>query len=260
VDLEKLAKTVDSRTILVSIAAANHEIGTLQPIKEAVKIVKEKNPVALFHTDCSDAYCKTPINVKDLGVDLMTLSGYKVLGPRGVGVLYVKDGVAVDKLLEGQFGTQRLWPGVENTPLIMGFVKASELAYQNLEENISHMRKLRDALIDGILRIPATLLNGPRGEKRVSDNVNISVLHCEGEAMTIELSLNGIYISSGSACTRRLLQPSHVITAIGRKYEEAHGSILMKVTRYHTLEDIEYVLQVMPNAIGRLRKISRGIE
>lgn len=261
VDLEKLAEVVDSETVLVSIMLANHEIGTLEPVKEAVKIVKERNPETLFHTDSSDAYSKIPINVKELGVDLMTLSSYKVLGPRGVGVLYVKEGVDVEKLMEGQFGTQRLWPGVENTPLIIGFLNASQLAFRNFKENIDHMRKLRDTLIDGILNgISETMLNGPRGDKRVPDNVNVSVLHCEGEAMTIELSLNGIYISSGSACTRRLLQPSHVLTAIGRKYEEAHGSILMKVTRYHTMDDIDYVLHVMPQAISRLRKISRGIE
>jgi cysteine desulfurase len=261
VDLDKLTSTVDSETVLVSIMSANHEIGTLEPIEEAVKIVKEKNPEALFHTDASDAYCKIPMNVKKLGVDLMTMSSYKVLGPRGVGALYVREGIAIDKLLEGQFGTQRLWPGVENTPLIMGFLKASELVFRNFNKSVSHLRKLRDTLIDGILNeVSETILNGPRGDKRAPDNINVSILHCEGEAMTIELSLNGIYISSGSACTRRLLQPSHVLIAIGRKYEEAHGSILMKVTRYHTTDDIEHVLDVMPQAIGRLRKISRGID
>lgn len=257
VSLEKLLDAIDKETILASIMLVNHEIGTVEPIKEAVKIVKEKNPEILFHTDASDAYGRIPINVDELGVDLMTLSSYKILGPRGVGALYVRDGVNVKRLLEGQIGTQKLWPGVENVPLIMGFLKASELAFKNFGENVSRMKKLRDRLISGIFeRISETVLNGPKGDKRAPDNVNVSILHCEGEALTIELSLKGVYVSSGSACTRLLLQPSHVLTAIRRKFEEAHGSVLMKVTRYHTDEDIEYVLKVFPKAVERLRVIS----
>jgi cysteine desulfurase len=257
VSLERLLSAVDKETVLVSIMLVNHEIGTVEPIKEAVEVVKEKNPEILFHTDASDAYGRIPVNARELGVDLMTLSGYKILGPRGVGVLYVKDGVNVERLLEGQIGTQRLWPGVENVPLIVGFLKASELAFENFDENVSRMRKPRDRLISGILEgISETVLNGPRGDKRAPDNVNISFLHCEGEALTIELSLKGVYVSSGSACTRLILQPSHVLTAIGREFEEAHGSILMKVTRYHTDEDIEYGLKVFPEAVKRLRAIS----
>ena len=257
VSLKKLLDAIDKETILVSIMLANHEIGTVEPIKEAVKIVKEKNPETLFHTDASDAYGRIPIDIDKLGVDLVTLSSYKILGPRGVGALYVREGVNIKRLLEGQIGTQKLWPGVENLPLIIGFLKASELAFQNFGKNVSQMKKLRDRLIGGILeRISETSLNGPKGDKRAPDNANISILHCEGEALTIELSLNGVYVSSGSACTRLLLQPSHVLTAIGRKFEEAHGSILMKVTRYHTDEDIEYVLKVFPKAVERLRAIS----
>jgi len=257
VDLQKLLSSIDKETILVSMMLVNHEIGTVEPIKEAVEIVKEENSEALFHTDASDAYGRIPINVKELGVDLMTLSSYKILGPRGVGALYVREGVNVERLLEGQIGTQKLWPGVENTPLIMGFLKASELAFKNFDGNISYMKRLRDRLMKGILEeIPETILNGPRGDKRAPDNVNISFLHCEGESLTIELSLKGVYVSSGSACTRRILQPSHVLVAIGRKFEEAHGSVLMKVTRYHTDEDIEYVLKVFPEAVERLRGIS----
>ena len=124
----------------------NHEIGTIQPIKEALKIVKDKNPETIFHTDASDAYGKIPFNVQDLNVDLATLSSYKISGPRGIGALYVKERVNVEKILEGQIGTQRLWPGVENTPLIVGFTKASELAFENFEDNMNRMRKLRDKL------------------------------------------------------------------------------------------------------------------
>jgi len=257
INLEKLANLVDKETILISLTLVNHEIGTVEPIKEAVEIAKKENPALLFHTDASNAYGKIPVNVDDLGIDLMTLSSYKILGPRGVGALYVREGVNVERLLEGQIGTQKLWPGVENTPLIMGFLKASELAFRNFDENVSHMKRLRDKLMRGILEgISETILNGPDGEKRAPDNLNVSFLHCEGEALTIELSLKGVYVSSGSACTRLLLQPSHVLVAIRRKYEEAHGSILMKVTRYHTNEDIEYVLKVFPDAVERLRAIS----
>jgi cysteine desulfurase len=159
--------------------------------------------------------------------------------------------------LEGQIGTQRLWPGVENTPLIVGFTKASELAFQIFEQNTLHMQRLRDKLIDGITcGVPDVLLNGPAGDKRAPDNVNISFLRCEGEALTIELSLGGVYVSSGSACSRRLLQPSHVLVALGRKFDEAHGSILMKVTRAHTEEDLNYVLEVIPRAVKRIRGIT----
>ena len=256
VNLEKLKEKVDKDAIIASFSAVNNEVGTVQPIREILEITKDKNPDIIFHTDLSDAYGRIPFNVKKIPIDLATISSYKILGPRGIGALYVREGFRLQRIIEGQIGTQRLWPGVENTPAIIGFAKASELAFQNFEQNISHMKRLRDKLIDGILNnINETILNGPVGDKRSPDNVNISFLKCEGEALTIELSLKGVYVSSGSACTRRALQPSHVLVAIGRKFEEAHGSILMKVTRYHTEEDINYVLKVIPEAVARLRKI-----
>ncbi|MEM2099551.1 MAG: cysteine desulfurase family protein [Candidatus Bathyarchaeia archaeon] len=263
VNLERLKEVVDKETALVSVALVNNEIGTVQPVEEAVEIVKDKNSECVFHTDASDAYGRIPLNVRDLKADLVTVSSYKILGPRGIGALYVREGVGVEKILEGQIGTQRLWPGVENTPLIVGFTKASELAFQSFEANVARMRNLRDKLVDGILSsLPDVKLNGPRGEKRAPDNANISFMRCEGEALTIELSLSGVYVSSGSACSRRLLQPSHVLVAIGKHFSEAHGSILMKTTRYHTEEDITYVLQVLPNAVNRIRGIvgSTGVD
>jgi cysteine desulfurase len=257
ISLEKLEQAVDKETVLVSLSTVNHEIGTIQPIKEAVEIVRDRNSNAMFHTDASDAYGKIPFDVQDAGVDLATVSSYKILGPRGIGALYVKERVNVERILEGQIGTQRLWPGVENTPLIVGFTRASELAFRNFEANRNRMREWRNKLIDGITcGIPDVLLNGPTGDKRAPDNVNISFLRCEGEALTIELSLNGVYVSSGSACSRRLLQPSHVLVAIGKKFDEAHGSILMKVTRMHTEEDINYALKVIPRAVQRIRGIT----
>ena len=256
INLEKLKEAVDKETILVSISNVNNELGTIQPIKEAADIVKTQTPQALFHTDASDAYGRIPLNVQNLGVDLATVSSYKIQGPRGMGALYLKEGVNLERILEGQIGTQKLWPGVENTPLIIGFTKASELAFDNFDANTAKMRMLRDKLVDGTFSELTDLrFNGPKGDKRSPDNANISILRCEGEALTIELSLGGIYVSSGSACSRRLLQPSHVLVAIGRIFEEAHGSILMKVTRSHTEEDIAYVLKVLPKAVNRIRGI-----
>ena len=262
-NLEQLKEAVDKETVLASIATVNNEIGTIQRVKEALAIVKDKNPETLFHTDASDAYGRIPLNMQDLKVDLATVSSYKILGPRGIGALYVKEGVNVDKILEGQIGTQKLWPGVENTPLIVGFTKASELAFQDFEANTNRMRMLRDKLVDGIFgELSDVKFNGPKGDKRAPDNANVSILRCEGEALTIELSLKGVYVSSGSACSRRLLQPSHVLVAIGRRFSEAHGSILMKTTRYHTEEDITYVLEVLPIAVNRIRGIvgSTGVD
>ena len=257
VNLEELEEKIDNETVMVSLAAVNSEIGTVQPIKEALEIAKDKNPNVVFHTDLSDAYGKIPFDVSKIEVDLATLCSYKILGPRGIGALYVREGTKIERIIEGQIGTQKLWPGVENTPLIVGFCRASELMFENFERNVAHMKKLRNMLINGILtNIEDTLLNGPSpSDKRAPDNVNISFLRCEGESLTMELSFKGVYVSSGSACTRRVLQPSHVLTAIGRAFEEAHGSILMKVTRYHAEDDVKYVLKVLPEAVGRLRKI-----
>ena len=256
VDLEKLKEAVDRETVLVSISHVNNEIGTIQPIKEAVAIVKDKNPLTIFHTDLSDAYARIPVNVQELKVDMATISSYKILGPRGIGALYIREGVNVEKILEGQIGTQKLWPGVENTPLIVGFTKASELAFTNFDQNVAQMRSMRNKLVDGIFKeLTDVKFNGAKGDKRSPDNANISFLRAEGEALTIELSLKGVYVSSGSACSRRLLQPSHVLVAIGRRFSEAHGSILMKTTRYMTEEDIDYVLKVLPDAVNRIRGI-----
>ncbi len=256
INLEKLKEAIDNETILVSISAVSNELGTIQPIKEAVDIVKSKNPQTLFHTDASDAYGRIPFNVQNLKVDIATVSSYKIQGPRGMGAMYLRDGVNMERILEGQIGTQKLWPGVENTPLIVGFTKASELGFENFEANTTKMRTLRDKLVDGIFNELGDLrFNGPKGDKRSPDNANISILRAEGEALTIELSLKGVYVSSGSACSRRLLQPSHVLIAIGRIFEEAHGSILMKVTRNHTEEDIAYVISVLPTAVNRIRGI-----
>ena len=257
IDPSIFATFIDRETMLVSIQMVNHEIGTIQDIKALVEVAKDKNPDVVFHTDAVDAYGKMEIDVEKLGVDMLTISSHKVLGPKGIGVLYVREGIRLEPLIRGQLSAEKLWPSVENIPAIAGFKKAIELAFGDLAYNIRHMRNLRNRLMKGIMdSVPDTILNGPRGDRRVCDNVNVSFLYVEGEAITVELSMRGVYVSSGSACTSRYLEPSHVLLAIGRRHEEAHGSILFKVTRYHTVEDIDYALEQIPEAINRLRKIS----
>jgi cysteine desulfurase len=257
VDPEMLKYYIDKDTILVSIQTVNHEIGTIQKIKDLIDIVKSANPNAVFHTDAADAYSWIPIDVEKLNIDMLTISGHKVHGPRGVGALYVKEGVELESPLKGQLSVEKLWPGVENVPLIAGFKKAVEIMFSNFDYRVNYVKSLRDKLMKGILdRVPEVLVNGPVGGMRVDNNANMSFLRVEGEALTVELSLHGIYVSSGSACSSRVLEPSHVLLAIGRKHEEAHGSILFKLSHYHREEDIDYTLDVIPKAVERLRKIS----
>jgi cysteine desulfurase len=174
-----------------------------------------------------------------------------------VGAVYVKEDIKLEPIIHGQLSTQRLWPGVENVPGIIGFSKAVEILHKNFWEYTSRMADLRDRLINGVLEeIDYSILNGPSDNRRSPDNVNISFLYCEGEALTVELSMKGIYVSSGSACTSRVLEPSHVLLAIGRRYEEAHGSLLMKVSPFNTVEDIDYVLDILPKVVSRIRSLS----
>ncbi|MEM4101637.1 MAG: cysteine desulfurase family protein [Desulfurococcaceae archaeon] len=257
VDPEVFKLYVDRNTVLVSVQMVNHEIGTVQNIRELVDIARSVNPSVVFHTDAADAYSWVGIDVDKLGVDMLTISSHKVHGPRGVGVLYVRSGVELESPIRGQLSVEKLWPGVENVPAIAGFKKAVELAFSDFEARVVRVRELRDKLMKGILdSVSHVLINGPVGSKRVANNLNVSFLYVEGEALTVELSLSGVYVSSGSACSSRVLEPSHVLIAIGRKHEEAHGSILFKLTRYHTLDDVEYTLSVLPRAVERLRTIS----
>ncbi len=257
IDPEMFSAYMDKDVSLISIQLVNHEIGTIQNIRELVKIAKEINPEVIFHTDAADAFGRMRIDVKDLGVDMLTISSHKIHGPRGVGALFIKQGTKIEPILYGQLSSEKFWPGVENIPLIAGFRKAIELAFRDFDNNVAKVKRLRDKLMNGIIEsVPEVLVNGPIGDKRVVDNANISFLYVEGEAITVEFSLNGIYVSSGSACTSRILEPSHVLLAIGRRHEEAHGSILFKVCRYHSDEDIDYALENIPIAIKRLRKLS----
>lgn len=257
IDLEFLANQIDKDTLLVSVAPVNHEVGVIQDARAMVEVVRDRDEEVKIHLDACDALCKIRFDVKDLGIDLASFSSHKVYGPKGVGALYVREGIELTPIIRGQLSTQKLWAGLENIPGIAGFAKAVDLMHRNYGDYTSRMAGLRDKLIDEILgSIDHTLLNGPRGFKRSPDNVNISFLYCEGEALTLEMSLKGVYVSSGSACTSRILEPSHVLLALGRKYEEAHGSILMKTTPFHSESDIDYVVHCFPEAVKRIRSIN----
>lgn len=257
VDLEMLDALVDKDTVLVSMQMVNHEVGAIQPLKNIVEVVRDRNEDALIHTDAVDAYTRIPIDAGRLGVDLLSLSSHKILGPRGAGALYMREGVKLSKILYGALSTQQYWPGVENVPAIVGFHEAARLALRDMEGAMRRVKRLRDRLLKGITEnVDNVLVNGPLGDQRVADNANASFLYVEGEALTVELSLRGIYVSSGSACTSRVLEPSHVLLAMGRRHEEAHGSILFKLSRYHEPSDIEYVLEQLPEAVARLRALS----
>ena len=252
---DALAEACTGDTLCVAVSWVSHEIGTIQHLDRLAAIVREQAPEAYFISDLSDAFGRLPFEGTALPIDIGIVTSYKVFGPRGAAALFKGTRVKLKPLLAGPYSTQPLWPGDENLPALAGFAEAAERAVAELGARSAHMRRLRDRLIAGLLTIPNTILNGPRAE-RVPDNANISFLGAEGEAITVECSDRGVYVSSGSACTRRMLQPSHVLLAIGRQYEAAHGSILMKISPFHTDADIDHVLRVFPEAIERLRKLS----
>ncbi len=257
VSQEALDGQLDNETLLVSIAPVNHEIGVVQDIRAVVDLVRDHDAEIKVHLDACDTFTKIPLDLESTGADLASFSSHKVYGPKGAGALYIREGIELKPVIHGQLSTQKLWAGIENVPAIVGFATAASLMQEHFEEYTTHMSRLRDRLITGITdTIDDTLLNGPAGTKRSPDNVNISFLNCEGEAITIEMSLKGVYVSSGSACTSRVLEPSHVLLAIHRKYEEAHGSILMKTTPFHTQEDIDYVIPCFAEAVKRIRSMS----
>ncbi|MCE7741938.1 MAG: cysteine desulfurase [Candidatus Heimdallarchaeota archaeon] len=261
VNLDVLQEKLDDDTLLVSLQTTNHELGTMQPVKAALEIVKDKSEEIFFHTDATAAFGRVPIDYNKLEVDLATFNSNRILGPKGIAALYVREGIKMKALYEGQLSVEILSPDVENPALLAGFAKAVELQFSKFDQVKENITRLRDKLLYGLLTsIERTEMNGPSGERRAPDNVNISYLGCEGEALTVECSMNGIYVSSGSACTSRVLMPSHILTAIGRKPEEAHGSLLMKLNRLNTEEQVDYVLERMPKIISRIRSITGGIE
>lgn len=254
VDPETLKQALTPETILVSIMFANNEIGTIEPIAELAQITKEHG--ALFHTDAVQAVGNIPIDVKELGVDLLSLSGHKVYGPKGIGALYVRRGTKIRPLIHGGAQERKFRAGTENVPGIVGLGKAAELAKLELPERRAHLTGLRDYLIDGVLSsIDYVRLNGHR-TLRLPGNANFSFEFVEGESLLLSLDLAGIAASSGSACTSGSLDPSHVLLAIGLSHEVAHGSLRLTIGRENTKEDMDLVLSVLPNIVRRLRAMS----
>ena len=254
VSAEAVKNAIRPDTALITIMAANNEIGTIQPIAEIGKIAKEAG--VLFHTDAVQAVGAIPVDVKAWNVDMLSLSGHKLHAPKGVGALYIRKGIRVSNLIYGGAQERGLRAGTENLPGIVGLGKAIELAIEELPEHAARMTALRDKLIDGILTcIPDVQLNGHRTQ-RLPGNVNVSVRYVEGEALLMRLDLAGIAASSGSACTSGSLDPSHVLLAIGLPHEIAHGSLRLSLGRDTTEEDVDYVIETLPNIVNTLRAMS----
>ncbi|WP_029688572.1 cysteine desulfurase NifS [Thermoanaerobacter sp. A7A] len=252
---EDLKKAITDKTILVSIMFANNEIGTIEPIEELVKIAHEKN--VYFHTDAVQAVGNIPIDVKKLDVDLLSLSAHKIYGPKGVGALYIKKGVKIHSLIQGGTQERNRRAGTENVAGIVGLGEAIELITKNLDSHINKLTFLRDKLINGILeKIPYARLNG-HPTKRLPGNVNVSFEFVDGESLILNLDMAGICASSGSACTSGSLEPSHVLLAIGLSKELARGSLRLTIGKDNTEEDIDKVLEVLPQIVKRLRSISQ---
>lgn len=261
VDPKKLADSITPETLLVSIMYANNEIGTIQPVTEIGKIVEAKRKefggnFPRFHIDACQAAGSLDLNVARLHADLVTINGSKIYGPKNVGVLYVKTGIKLEPLTYGGPQERRLRPGTENVPGIVGMAAALELAQKEKDQENERLTAIRDRLIEGILSsIPKSILNGHPTE-RLPGNANISILDIEGEALVLYLDAKGVYASTGSACTSSSLDPSHVILATGLPYEAGHGSLRLSLGRKTTAEDAEYVINILPEIVAKLRAIS----
>lgn len=252
---EAVESAITDDTILISVMMANNEIGTVEPIKEIAEVAK-KYKIA-FHTDAVQAIGHVEVNVCDLGVDMLSISAHKFHGPKGVGMLYIKNGTRIDNLIHGGGQERGKRAATENLAGIAGLAKALDIAVSDIDKNMAHMKKMRDRLISGIReRIDYIKLNGPENERRLCNNVNFSYEFVEGEAILMRLNMKGICASSGSACASGSLDPSHVLLAIGVPHEIAHGSIRFSVSEDTTEEEVDYVLNEMPKIITGLRNMS----
>lgn len=252
---EQVEAAIKDNTILVSVMTANNEIGTIMPIKEIAAVVKKHN--IIFHTDAVQAIGHMRVNVQELGVDMLSISAHKFHGPKGVGALYIRNGIRIDNLIHGGGQERGKRAATENVAGIAGLSAALEESVQNLDKNIAHMKRMRDKLMNGLLdRIEYVKLNGPKDDRRLCNNVNISYEFVEGESILMRLNMKGIEASSGSACASGSLDPSHVLLAIGVPHEIAHGSIRFSVSAETTDEEIDYALDVMPGIISGLRSMS----
>ncbi len=253
VNPEDIRNAIRDDTALVTIMYANNEIGTIQPIEEIAEICHEKGVV--FHTDAVQAVGHVEIDVHKQGIDMLSLSGHKIHAQKGIGALYVRKGLSLPNLIHGGAQERNKRAGTENIPAIVGLAKAMEIACNNIPEKAAKITKMRNRLIDGILKIERTRLNGSR-EKRLPGNCNISIEGIEGESLLLMLDMYGICASSGSACTSGSLDPSHVLLALGLKHEVAHGSLRLSIDESFTDEDIDYILDAVPKVVERLRAMS----
>ena len=254
VSIEDVKNAIREDTILITIMYANNEIGTIQPISEIAEIAREKK--ILFHTDAVQAVGSLPIDIKELGVDMLSFTAHKIYGPKGIGALFIKKGVLIDRFMQGGAQEKNRRAGTENIAGIVGFASALSSAVAHLDENAQRLIKMRDRLIKEVLAtIPYTRLNG-HPDKRLPGNVNFSIEYIEGESILLMLDLNGICASSGSACTSGSLDPSHVLLALGLTHEVAHGSLRISLGHSSTEEDIDYILEVLPKIVERLRNMS----
>ena len=254
INIDELKDSIKENTTLVSVMFANNEIGTIQKVKEIGAICRERK--VIFHTDAVQAVGNVAIDVKEMNIDLLSIAGHKIYGPKGIGALYIRKGVRIDNLVHGGSQERARRAGTENIPGIVGLGKAIEIATENLESHIEKIKVLRDRLMNGLLEVPYTLLNGPRDENRLPGNCNICFEFIEGEGILLSLDFDGICASSGSACTSGSLEPSHVLLAIGRPHEIAHGSLRLTLGDGTTEEEVDYVLESVPRIIERLRKMS----
>jgi cysteine desulfurase len=253
VDPTAVELAIRPETILVSIIHANNEIGTIEPIEEIGKICKEHN--AYFHTDAAQSFGKIPVDVKKLTVDLLTVNAHKMYGPKGVGALFVKEGVRIEPLLHGGGHEFGLRSSTVNVAGIVGFAEAVRIAKKEMKQEAKRLTGLRDKLIKGVLEIENSHLNG-HPTKRLPNNANFWFDFIEGESLVMMLDSRGIAASTGSACSSESLEPSHVLTAIGLTHEQAHGSLRLSIGRYTTAADINYVLKVLPEIVEKLRRMS----
>ncbi len=254
IDLEALKLSIRPDTILVSIIHGNNEIGTIQDLEAIGKICKENK--VYFHTDASQSFGKTPIDVQKMNLDLLTASSHKIYGPKGVALLYIKSGTKIEPLLHGGGHEYGLRSSTVNVPLIAGFAKAAELCIEEMPQETERLTKLRDKLINSILTsIEGSYLNG-HPTQRLSNNINISFSKVEGESLMLQLDFAGIACSTGSACSSNSLEPSHVLLATGLKAHQAHGSLRFSIGRWTTEEEIDYLLEVIPQVINKFRILS----
>ncbi|MFH1447452.1 MAG: cysteine desulfurase NifS [Candidatus Micrarchaeota archaeon] len=252
VEPDAINNSITSDTILISIMHANNEIGTIQPIKEIGRIARESG--IPFHTDAVQSVGKIATDVHALNVDMLSISSHKFHGPKGIGALYVKKGTKLFPLAHGGGHEKGIRAGTENVPGIVGFGAAARMAAKEIDKN-DDVKRLRDRLIDGIIDIKDTRLNGTRNP-RLPNNVNISFKFIEGEGLVLALDANGIYASTASACSSQSLKPSHVLLAIGLMPEDAHGSLRLTLSKYNTDNEIDRVLEILPKTVESLRSIS----